>query len=82
MPRIPTAIKLEPFEQAVLECEDCRIYEAAHYDQWIRRLGLKDGDEVWVYMLRNGMTMDFGLGPVPLWSDYVLCAKHAEEARD
>ena len=69
-----SAIPLTPIEEAVRQCGDCRI--------WDDGKGFPEGEEFIVWTFRNGMTLDFGTGPIPLHSDYVLCPIHTTEAHN
>lgn len=67
------AIVLTKLEDAVLHCRDCKL--------WADGLGFDPDKEYQVWTFRNGMSMNWGMGDVPLWSDYVLCSTHEEQAK-
>lgn len=64
-------------EKEIVACDDCWVFDPDNQPSVARRLDA--GEEFTIWTLKNGMTFNFGLGDIPMWSDFVLCPKHEAE---
>lgn len=69
-----------PTDDELIKCHDCRVWDPENQPGVMAKL-LEDPNayaDRKTLLVKNGMTLGFPGGTVPLWTELLLCTTHAE----
>jgi hypothetical protein len=71
-------------DQELLRCRDCRTWDPENQPSVLAELERTNGQayaDRWFIAVKSGVTMNFGFGDIPLWTELIVCDTHEEAVK-